>query len=707
MATLATPEASEPDMLRAALWYAKQGFPVFPCRARRKEPLTRRGFKDASTERAQIEAWWTTWPNANIGIPTGTPRGLLVLDCDPRNGGPGDRADLIAQCGEIPSTAEQITGGGGRHVFFHYSGGPVPKTLAPGIELKGDGGYVIVAPSVHPSGNPYQWDGITGPKALLHLAEAPPWLAERISSCSTNVPVERSRPQGGKIREGGRNNFLTSLAGTMRRAGMSHEAIEAALLKENLQRCDPPLPNAEVQRIAASIAKYEPAVEPPGPDLLHQHHSDYGNSRRLIALYGDEMRYCHATSKWLIWDGRRWAEDDGERARYLAQKTMLEFAQQASAMRSEDARSFAGRCLNSQRITNLLREAQGHLAIRPAELDTHPDVLNFANGTLDLKAGLLRPHLREDFITKLVHHNYQQDATCPLFMAFLNRITANHPGLARYLQLAFGYSLTGRTGEKAVFLLHGRGNNGKTTLLSTFLKLLAEYAVLLQIDTLMVRQENNNTLADLADLRGARFVMTSETEEGQRLSEGKLKRITQGMGRIKATRKYENPIEFPETHKLWIDANHLPIVRGTDNAIWNRLHAIPFDSTIATAEQDKSLPDKLTTEAEGILSWAVAGAVRWYVEGLGKPPDVEAAGDTWRAQSDHIRRFIEEACIRDGYAQVKARRLYLAYKSWAAEAGEHPVTETVFGLRLIEDFRNKHTNRGKVYYGIGLRAEAE
>jgi putative DNA primase/helicase len=146
---------------------------------------------------------------------------------------------------------------------------------------------------------------------------------------------------------------------------------------------------------------------------------------------------------------------------------------------------------------------------------------------------------------------------------------------------------------------------------------MEEYAVLLQIDTLMVRQESNNTQADLADLRGARFVMTSETEEGQRLAEGKLKRITQGMGRIKATRKYENPVEFPESHKLWIDANHLFIVRGTDNAIWNRLHPVPFDTTISRADEDKELPAKLATELEGILAWAVAGAVCWYAEGPG------------------------------------------------------------------------------------------
>ena len=221
----------------------------------------------------------------------------------------------------------------------------------------------------------------------------------------------------------------------------------------------------------------------------------------------------------------------------------------------------------------------------------------------------------------------------------------------------------------------------------------------------MVRQETNNTQADLADLRGARFVMTSETEEGQRLAEGKLKRITQGMGRIKATRKYENPVDFPESHKLWIDANHLPVIRGTDNAIWNRLHPVPFDVTIPKAEQDTELPARLAAEAEGILAWAVAGAARWYTERLGKPSDVQRAGDSWRAASDHIGRFIAEACVTGDYAQVKARTLYAAYKRWAEEAGEHPVTETAFGLRITEKYTKKRTETGMVYEKIGLKAE--
>ncbi len=442
------------------------------------------------------------------------------------------------------------------------------------------------------------------------------------------------------------------------------------------------------------------------PNLLTEHFNDYGNAQRVIALHGDKLRYCHASNKWLVWDDRRWAVDEGERARILSQVTIIEFGKQAMTAKNETAAKFAASCLNTQRITNALREAQPALAIRPAELDTHPDLLNCANGTLDLKTGCLRPHRREDFITKLVHHRYRPDAECPRLLDFLKRITVNHPGLVDYLQRALGYSLTGHTREKAVFLLHGGGDNGKSTLLSTFMKMVEEYAVLLQIDTLMVRQqESNNTQADIADLRGARFVMTSETEEGQRLAEGKLKRITQGMGRIKATRKYENPVEFPESHKLWIDANHLPVVRGTDNAIWNRLHPIPFDVTIPKAEQDSELPAKLAAEAEGILAWAVVGAVCWYRDGLGKPTDVEQVEQVWRAQSDHIGRFTEEVSITGECVQVKARQLYASYKRWAEETGERPATETAFGLRIAEQFAKRHTRTGVIYQGIGLRSE--
>jgi putative DNA primase/helicase len=186
------------------------------------------------------------------------------------------------------------------------------------------------------------------------------------------------------------------------------------------------------------------------------------------------------------------------------------------------------------------------------------------------------------------------------------------------------------------------------------------------------------------------------------------RKTVQGLGRIKAVRKYENPIEFTETHKLWMDCNHKPLVRGNDQALWNRLHLIPFDVTIPAGEIDRKLPAKLMAEAEGILAWMVAGAVRWHSEGLGKPAAVESAGAEWRSDMDQFGRFIGECCIVGDFAQATGRVFYSAYRKWAEEAGEPPVMETRFGATLKErGFTKKHTKNGVVYQGIGLASPCD
>jgi putative DNA primase/helicase len=474
------------------------------------------------------------------------------------------------------------------------------------------------------------------------------------------------------------------------------------------------------------------APEPPSPEsgpakatvadnpnsLLKQLRNDTGNAERLILKFGDRLRYCPAFRKWLVWDGRRWAVDDKGAARRLAKQTMLAYLTEATDVDDKDNGSFAYSSLEARRVANMLTMAECELVVTPDQLDTHPFLLNFLNGTLDLRAGELAPHNPDQFITKLVHHNYKPEAACPLFLSVIARLMGNHPDasepeldraerMVAYIQRALGYSLTGTTEEKAVFVPFGTGNNGKTTLLSTFLHLLEEYSVLLQVDTLMARQESNNTQADLADLRGARFVMTSETEEGQRLSQGKLKRITQGMGKIKATRKYENPIEFPETHKLWMDTNSKPMIRAADDrATFNRLHPIPFTITICDSEIDKALPRKLLAEADGILAWAVEGARLWGQQGLQKPPEVAAANDDWKAENDQLGRFIEECCVVADSFSGRARPLYECYRQWAEGAGENAITETLFGRRLKDKgFSKEHRRYGTVYSGIALRAE--
>ena len=433
------------------------------------------------------------------------------------------------------------------------------------------------------------------------------------------------------------------------------------------------------------------------------------------------MLFCHALKKWLIWDGKRWAVDEVGRARKRAKETMVQFLQQAVEARNEQAEKFAKQSLDARFIGRLLSMAECEIFVEPDKLDTHPDLLNFMNGTVDLRTGEVRQHDPADRITMLIHYDYRLDAGCPRWLAFLDQIMGGGPDtseaelgraerLTEYLQRAFGYSLTGVTSEKAVFVPFGAGDNGKSTMLSTFRELVEEYSALLQVDTLMVRQESNNTQADRADLRGARFVQTSETEEGQRLAQGKLKSITQGMGKIKATRKYENPITFPETHKLWIDTNRKPTIKDADDkATFNRLHPIPFTVQIPKDRIDQDLPRKLLLEAEGILAWAVAGAKSWYQSRLTKPPEVQVARDRWHAEADHLGRFIAERCVVADGVTASGSNLYAEYKRWAEAGGERTMmTLTTFGTKLPErGFKKEHTRYGIKYDGIAIQTVQE
>ncbi len=249
-------------MLEAALGYAELGYRVFPCAAEANPvPLTRHGFKDATGDRDQIERWWTRHPDACIGLAAD---GLLVVDIDaPPNPWLADQPDLAMDLIAAPTS---ITPGGGRHHIFRRPAGRTwactVGQLAPHVDTRTDGGYIVVPPSARPDGS-YRWlEGCELDVGPDQLPEPPAWLVEQLDRLATSSPtlpkVASSTPGTNQIPSGQRNATLARLAGAMRRVGMSQSEIGAALQRANADRCVPPLPALEVDRIAASIARYEP-----------------------------------------------------------------------------------------------------------------------------------------------------------------------------------------------------------------------------------------------------------------------------------------------------------------------------------------------------------------------------------------------------------------------------------------------------------------
>ena len=443
------------------------------------------------------------------------------------------------------------------------------------------------------------------------------------------------------------------------------------------------------------------------PDLLTFHFADTGNADRLVMLHGADLRYCFAFKKWIGWDGKRWAVDETGQALRRAKDTIISLLRQAAEAKNEGGERFARASLNARPLHAMLALAQPELPITPAELDRSPHLLNFTNGTVDLRIGKLIPHRRSDWITKMVAFPYRPGASSKCWLAFLGEIMGGSDELIGYLQLALGYSITGEVGEKAVFVAHGSGDNGKTTMLSVVRVLIRDFAATVGLDLLTARDDSNNIAAARAKLLGARLVISSETEEGQRLSAARLKRICQGPGgEIEACRKYENPITFPETHKLWIDANHKPELPVTDAAMWNRLHLIPFTVTIPKNRQDRELKAKLLKEGEGILAWLVHGARQWYVNGLPASQAVVDATAAWRDELDRLRVYLDEFTEKaDGKeAWLLNRVLYEAYKSWCEGNGERSLSQVRFTRQMeAMGYEKERKEAGNIWQGIRFR----
>jgi len=273
--------------------------------------------------------------------------------------------------------------------------------------------------------------------------------------------------------------------------------------------------------------------------------------------------------------------------------------------------------------------------------------------------------------------------------------------LITFLQRAVGYSLTGATSEQVLFFLYGTGANGKSTFLDIIYELFGNYASATPTSTLLSKAGSDTIPNDIARLKGVRFVSAVETEDGRRLAESVLKQIT-GDKRISARFMRGEWFDFKPECKLWLAANHKPVIRGTDDGIWRRIRLIPFTVSIPPEEQDRKLFEKLLTELPGILNWAMQGCVRWQREGLDLPLEVKTAIATYRAEMDTLSDFFAECCIVAPDATASAKELYLRYTFWCEENGERPERQKAFGMRLSERGFKRVKNNITIWHGIGV-----
>lgn len=226
------------------------------CKSIGKHPIPFKWSEAASGDTDAIKSWWRTFKKANLGIVAGKQSGIVVLDIDPRHSGNESLDDLQVKMGKLPDTATVMTGSGGLHLYFKHPGGLVKNSagaLGAGIDVRGDGGFVVGPGSLHQCGGFYDWEASSAPTDV-GFAEMPQWLQKLIyEPPKQKIPTTEA---SGFVIEGGRNVWLTSLAGSIRRKGCGYKPIMAALWYANLESCNPPLDKMEVEKIAKSILRY-------------------------------------------------------------------------------------------------------------------------------------------------------------------------------------------------------------------------------------------------------------------------------------------------------------------------------------------------------------------------------------------------------------------------------------------------------------------
>lgn len=447
--------------------------------------------------------------------------------------------------------------------------------------------------------------------------------------------------------------------------------------------------------------------------FLKYHRTDSGNAELFRDFFGNLFRYVPETGHWFYFNGVYWEQADEKAVLYMLsiQRKRIDFANSklfptllpinGQDSTREELIKFSLRSESSFKIKAALSIAQCMLVQHYADFDKDHYLLCCENGVIDLRTGKFRKARPEDYLHKCTHITYDAEADCPRWHRFLEEIFLDDEEMIHFNQKAVGYSLTGETSAQCIFLLHGGGQNGKSTYLDVLFKLLGDFAYSVSMNMFKEQKNENNIPNDIAGLCGKRFVKATESKEGSKMNEERVKLLT-GDDAISARFLHQEFFDFDPTHKIWLAVNHLPQIRGTDEGIWRRIKRIPFEASFPEGKRDENLKKKLLEELPGILNWSITGCILWQDERLLAPGKVKEATQAYREESDIIGSFLSECTITNENAKVKAGDLWEAYERFCGGKGD--IKQTTFGLRIRERGFERKSMKGYPYYhGIGLK----
>jgi putative DNA primase/helicase len=400
-------------------------------------------------------------------------------------------------------------------------------------------------------------------------------------------------------------------------------------------------------------------------DALAKEHADQCCADRRAIKGTNEIR---------AWNGHVWQPRAFEQERHDVREGVCR-----NAANRIDNQTLARDLSSKARASNVMHLAMGdpRILIDAEKFDANPMLVNHPSAVTDLRSGASLEQSRDQMMTKMTAADPASSAPC--FRQLLTDVTRADLELSRFMQRAVGYSLTGSISEHAIFCLFGPGGTGKSVFLNAVCEAFGDYGRHAPMD-LFISQTGERHPADLAALRSSRILVATETEEGKRFDEAKVKSMSGG-DPITARFMRGDPFTYRPEFKIWLATNHLPRMRSADDAMRRRLHIIPFPHKPATI--DKALPLKLRAELGGILRWAIEGCIEWQRIGLAPPPPVIAATNDYFDAENVLGHWLEERCVTSREHATPTKKLFGDFAEWGKRAGEFVGSERAFAQKLL------------------------